>query len=89
LKIVLSAGRFDFHIGLPMPTASERAAILAQVVAARGLVCAEPTPTEVAANCDGADASGLVIILDTCPSKTVQQPISKILCHSNYCLTVA
>jgi len=64
---VLSAGRFDFHIGLPMPTASERAAILAQVVAARGLVCAEPTPTEVAANCDGADASDLVIILDTCP----------------------
>jgi uncharacterized metal-binding protein len=50
-----------------MPTASERAAILAQVVAARGLVCAEPTPTEVAANCDGADASDLVIILDTCP----------------------
>ncbi len=46
---------------------SERAAIIAQVVAARGLVCAEPTLTEVAANCDGADASDLVIILDTCP----------------------
>ncbi len=74
MKILLSAGRFDFHIGLPAPAASERATIIAQAVAARGLVCAEPTPTEVAANCDGADASDLVIILYmlSVPSKAVQ-----------------
>jgi len=44
---MLSTGWFDFHIGLPTSTASERAAILAQVETVRGLVCAEPTPTEV------------------------------------------
>ena len=56
----LGVGRFDYHVELPAPAASERATILEQAVAARGFECSSSVAFEVAMNFDGADGSDLV-----------------------------
>lgn len=53
-------GRFDYHVDLPTPAASERATILEEAVAARGFLCSSSVASEVAMSFDGADRSDLV-----------------------------
>lgn len=57
---LLLLGRFDFHVQLPSPTASERAAILKHELQRRCLQCSESILLDVAAKCDGYDAYDLV-----------------------------
>lgn len=59
-SLVCLVGRFDYHVELPKPAASERATILEQAVAARGFVCRSSVASEVAMSFDGADGSDLV-----------------------------
>ncbi|CAM6111010.1 unnamed protein product [Calypogeia fissa] len=58
------SGRFDFHVQLTAPAATERAAILDQIVISRGLRCSESVAARVAASCEGADASDMELVVD-------------------------
>ncbi|CAN1761594.1 Peroxisome biogenesis protein 1 [Linum perenne] len=59
-----SSGRFDFHVQLPAPAASERGAILKHEIQKRSLHCAEDVLLDVASKCDGYDAYDLEILVD-------------------------
>ncbi|KAF5736234.1 putative peroxisome biogenesis factor [Tripterygium wilfordii] len=59
-----SSGRFDFHVQLPAPAASERAAILKHEVQRRSLQCSDGILRDVASECDGYDAYDLEILVD-------------------------
>ncbi|KAK9137426.1 hypothetical protein Sjap_008020 [Stephania japonica] len=59
-----SSGRFDFHVLLAAPAASERAAILKREMNNRSLHCSEDILLEVANKCDGYDAYDLEILVD-------------------------
>lgn len=59
-----SSGRFDFHVQLPAPAASEREAILKHEMQRRSLDCADEILHEVASKCDGYDAYDLEILVD-------------------------
>ncbi|KAK9139958.1 hypothetical protein Scep_009639 [Stephania cephalantha] len=59
-----SSGRFDFHVLLSAPAASERAAILKHEMNNRSLHCSEDILLEVANKCDGYDAYDLEILVD-------------------------
>ncbi|KAG7990266.1 hypothetical protein I3843_02G017200 [Carya illinoinensis] len=59
-----SSGRFDFHIQLPAPAASERRAILKHEILRRSLQCSDEILLEVASKCDGYDAYDLEILVD-------------------------
>ncbi|KAF8412750.1 hypothetical protein HHK36_000719 [Tetracentron sinense] len=59
-----SSGRFDFHVQLPAPAASERGAILKHEIYKRSLQCSEDILSDVASRCDGYDAYDLEILVD-------------------------
>ncbi|KAL2623219.1 hypothetical protein R1flu_003424 [Riccia fluitans] len=58
------SGRLDYYIQLPSPAATDRAAILTQVLMSRGLVCSTAVATKAAASCDGADATDMELLVD-------------------------
>lgn len=58
----LLPGRFDFHVQLPAPAASERQAILRHEIRRRSLQCSENILLDVASKCDGYDAYDLVLV---------------------------
>ncbi|KAL3690911.1 hypothetical protein R1sor_004562 [Riccia sorocarpa] len=58
------SGRLDYYIQLPSPAATERAAILTQVLTSRGLECSAAAATKAAASCDGADATDMELLVD-------------------------
>ncbi|XP_057756804.1 peroxisomal ATPase PEX1 isoform X1 [Arachis stenosperma] len=59
-----SSGRFDFHIQLPAPAASERKAMLKHEIERRHLQCGEDILLDVAVKCDGYDGYDLEILVD-------------------------
>ncbi|XP_078428724.1 peroxisome 1 [Wolffia australiana] len=59
-----SSGRFDFHIQLPVPAASERGAILKYELHKRSMDCSEDIISSVSAKCDGYDAYDLETLVD-------------------------
>ncbi|XP_059656844.1 peroxisomal ATPase PEX1 isoform X2 [Cornus florida] len=59
-----SSGRFDFHVQLPAPAASERGALLKHEIRKRSLQCSEDILLDVASKCDGYDAHDLEILVD-------------------------
>ncbi|KAF8029058.1 hypothetical protein BT93_E1661 [Corymbia citriodora subsp. variegata] len=59
-----SSGRFDFHVQLPAPAATEREAILKHEMQRRSLDCCDEILHEVASKCDGYDAYDLEILVD-------------------------
>ncbi|XVF27197.1 hypothetical protein REPUB_Repub14bG0086400 [Reevesia pubescens] len=59
-----SSGRFDFHVQLPAPAASERVAILKHEIQRRSLQCHDDILMDVASKCDGYDAYDLEILID-------------------------
>ncbi|KAF4377361.1 hypothetical protein F8388_013707 [Cannabis sativa] len=58
-----SSGRFDYHVQMPAPAASERAAILKHEIQKRCLQCPESILQDVASKCDGYDAYDLPTLL--------------------------
>ncbi|KAM6575126.1 hypothetical protein CsatA_023453 [Cannabis sativa] len=75
-----SSGRFDYHVQMPAPAASERAAILKHEIQKRCLQCPESILQDVASKCDGYDAYDLEILVD----RTVHAAIGRFLsCHSS------
>ncbi|XP_022142454.1 peroxisome biogenesis protein 1 isoform X2 [Momordica charantia] len=70
-----SSGRFDFHMELPAPAASERAAILKHEIQRRSLDCSDVTLQEIASKCDGYDAYDLEILVD----RAVHAAVSRFL----------
>ncbi|KAF6172929.1 hypothetical protein GIB67_035483 [Kingdonia uniflora] len=58
-----SSGRFDFHVQLPAPAASERRAILKHEIQKRSLQCSEDILSDIGSSCDGYDAYDLVYTL--------------------------
>ncbi|BBN13818.1 peroxin-1 [Marchantia polymorpha subsp. ruderalis] len=63
-KCLCFSGRLDYYVQLPVPAATERAAILTQVVMSRGLRCSSSVATKAAASCDGADATDMELLVD-------------------------
>lgn len=59
-----SSGRFDFHVKLPAPSASERIGLLKHEIQKRPLESLEETISDVASKCDGYDAYDLEILVD-------------------------
>ncbi|KAM4088196.1 hypothetical protein ACB094_07G052300 [Castanea mollissima] len=59
-----SSGRFDFHVQLPAPAATERGAILKHEIQKRSLQCSDDILLDVASKCDGYDAYDLEILVD-------------------------
>ncbi|XP_014509277.1 peroxisome biogenesis protein 1 isoform X2 [Vigna radiata var. radiata] len=59
-----SSGRFDFHIKLPAPAASERRAMLKHEIQRRHLQCNDDILLDVAVKCDGYDGYDLEILVD-------------------------
>ncbi|KAF6176657.1 hypothetical protein GIB67_034519 [Kingdonia uniflora] len=59
-----SSGRFDFHVQLPAPAASERRAILKHEIQKRSLQCSEDILSDIGSSCDGYDAYDLEILVD-------------------------
>ncbi|GAB4840787.1 hypothetical protein Ancab_021549 [Ancistrocladus abbreviatus] len=59
-----ASGRFDFHIQLPAPAATERMAILKHEIQKRSLQCSDDILCNVASKCDGYDAYDLAILVD-------------------------
>ncbi|KAL6965453.1 hypothetical protein U1Q18_036505 [Sarracenia purpurea var. burkii] len=55
-----SSGRFDFHVQLLAPAASERVALLKHEIQKRSLQCSDDILLDVASKCDGYDAYDLV-----------------------------
>ncbi|KAM1796138.1 hypothetical protein ACFX11_036406 [Malus domestica] len=72
-----SSGRFDFHVQLPAPAASERAAILKHEIQRRCLQCSVDILEDVASKCDGYDSYDLEILVD----RTVHAAIGRFLPH--------
>lgn len=60
LRFLILLGRFDFHVQLPAPAASERKAILEHEIQRRSLECSDEILLDVASKCDGYDAYDLV-----------------------------
>lgn len=73
-----SSGRFDFHVQLPAPAASERKAILEHEIQRRSLECSDEILLDVASKCDGYDAYDLEILVD----RTVHAAVGRYL-HSD------
>ncbi|OIW10240.1 hypothetical protein TanjilG_27991 [Lupinus angustifolius] len=59
-----SSGRFDFHIQLPAPAASERRAMLKHEIQRRNLQCGDDILLDVAVKCDGYDGYDMEILVD-------------------------
>lgn len=63
-QALTSSGRFDFHVQLPAPAASERGAILKHEIQRRSLQCSDEILVDVASKCEGYDAYDLEILVD-------------------------
>ncbi|XP_011102051.1 peroxisome biogenesis protein 1 isoform X2 [Sesamum indicum] len=59
-----SSGRFDFHVNLPIPAATERSAMLKHEIQKRSLQCSDDLLSDIASQCDGYDAYDLEILVD-------------------------
>ncbi|KAK4391024.1 Peroxisome biogenesis protein 1 [Sesamum angolense] len=59
-----SSGRFDFHVNLPIPAATERSAMLKHEIQKRSLQCSDDLLSDIASKCDGYDAYDLEILVD-------------------------
>ncbi|XP_058730622.1 peroxisomal ATPase PEX1-like isoform X2 [Vicia villosa] len=70
-----SSGRFDFHIKLPAPAASERKAMLKNIIQRRHLQCNDDILLDVAVKCDGYDGYDLEILVD----RTVHAAVRRFL----------
>ncbi|KAF3440232.1 hypothetical protein FNV43_RR18515 [Rhamnella rubrinervis] len=70
-----SSGRFDFHVQLPAPAATERAAILKHEIQKRCLQCSDSILLDIASKCDGYDAYDLEILVD----RTVHAAVGRFL----------
>ncbi|RZC04154.1 Peroxisome biogenesis protein 1 isoform F [Glycine soja] len=70
-----SSGRFDFHIKLPAPAASERRAMLKHEIQRRQLQCDDDILLDVAVKCDGYDGYDLEILVD----RTVHAAVCRFL----------
>ncbi|XP_027344932.1 peroxisome biogenesis protein 1 isoform X2 [Abrus precatorius] len=70
-----SSGRFDFHIKLPAPAASERRAMLKNEIQRRHLQCNDDILLDVAVKCDGYDGYDLEILVD----RTVHAAVRRFL----------
>ncbi|XP_057420538.1 peroxisomal ATPase PEX1 isoform X2 [Lotus japonicus] len=70
-----SSGRFDFHIRLPAPAASERKAMLKHEIQRRHLQCDDDVLLDVAVKCDGYDGYDLEILVD----RTVHAAVCRFL----------
>ncbi|XVF39995.1 hypothetical protein PTKIN_Ptkin01aG0077700 [Pterospermum kingtungense] len=70
-----SSGRFDFHVQLPAPAASERGAILKHEIQRRSLQYHDDILMDVASKCDGYDAYDLEILVD----RAVHAAVSRFL----------
>ncbi|KAI5387274.1 hypothetical protein KIW84_073422 [Lathyrus oleraceus] len=70
-----SSGRFDFHIKLPAPAASERKAMLKHIIQRRHLQCNDDILLDVAVKCDGYDGYDLEILVD----RTVHAAVRRFL----------
>ncbi|CAJ1939703.1 unnamed protein product [Sphenostylis stenocarpa] len=70
-----SSGRFDFHIKLPAPAASERRAMLKHEIQRRHLQCDDNILLDVAVKCDGYDGYDLEILID----RTVHSAVRRFL----------
>ncbi|KAG5228973.1 peroxisome biogenesis protein [Salix suchowensis] len=70
-----SSGRFDFHVQLPAPAATEREAILKHEIRRRSLQCSDDILLDMASKCDGYDAYDLEILVD----RTVHAAIGRFL----------
>ncbi|RDY08920.1 Peroxisome biogenesis protein 1, partial [Mucuna pruriens] len=70
-----SSGRFDFHIKLPAPAASERRAMLKHEIQRRHLQCDDDILLDVAVKCDGYDGYDLEILVD----RTVHAAVRRFL----------
>ncbi|XP_027918670.1 peroxisome biogenesis protein 1 isoform X2 [Vigna unguiculata] len=70
-----SSGRFDFHIKLPAPAASERRAMLKHEIQRRHLQCDDEILLDVAVKCDGYDGYDLEILVD----RTVHSAVRRFL----------
>ncbi|GAB2234394.1 hypothetical protein Drorol1_Dr00003645 [Drosera rotundifolia] len=72
-----ASGRFDFHVQLPAPAASERMAILEHEISKRSLECSDDILQDVASNCDGYDAYDLAILVD----RSIHAAVPRFLPH--------
>ncbi|TKY58960.1 Peroxisome biogenesis protein 1 [Spatholobus suberectus] len=70
-----SSGRFDFHIKLPAPAASERRAMLKHEIQRRHLRCNDDILLDVAVKCEGYDGYDLEILVD----RTVHAAVRRFL----------
>ncbi|CAI8617451.1 unnamed protein product [Vicia faba] len=70
-----SSGRFDFHIKLPAPAASERKAMLKNIIQRRHLQCNDDILLDVAVKCDGYDGYDLETLVD----RTVHAAVRRFL----------
>lgn len=70
-----SSGRFDFHVQLPAPAASQREAILKHEIQRRCLQCSDDILQDVASKCDGYDSYDLEILVD----RTVHAAIGRFM----------
>ncbi|KAH9620614.1 hypothetical protein KSS87_011881 [Heliosperma pusillum] len=57
-----ASGRFNFHVQLPAPSASERVAILRHEIQKSSLQCSDDVLLDIASKCDGYDAYDLVLL---------------------------
>lgn len=79
-----SSGRFDFHVQLPAPAASERGAILKNEIQKRSLLCSEDILLDVASKCDGYDAYDLEILADRAVHAGVSRFLSRDLAFQEH-----
>ncbi|KAL4559145.1 hypothetical protein LXL04_031279 [Taraxacum kok-saghyz] len=63
-QTLTSSGRFDFHVQLAAPAASERGALLKNEIKKRSLSCSDDILLDIASSCDGYDAYDLEILVD-------------------------
>ncbi|XP_061360347.1 peroxisomal ATPase PEX1 isoform X3 [Gastrolobium bilobum] len=68
-----SSGRFDFHIKLPAPAASERRAMLKHEIQRRRLQCDDDILLDVAVKCDGYDGYDLEMLVDRAVHSAVRR----------------
>ncbi|XP_074280438.1 peroxisomal ATPase PEX1 isoform X2 [Silene latifolia] len=70
-----ASGRFNFHIQLPAPSASERVAILRHEIQKSSLQCSDDVLLDIASKCDGYDAYDLAILV----GRTIHAAICRYL----------
>ncbi|KAK4429598.1 Peroxisome biogenesis protein 1 [Sesamum alatum] len=71
-----SSGRFDFHVNLPIPAATERSAMLKHEIQKRSLQCSDDVLSDIASKCDGYDAYDLEILVDRSVHSAIGRTLS-------------